>query len=339
MLNVALIGVGGMGRGHLENLIRFNAEGKIIKLVAACDIRPERLQNEKSDFNLDVGKGDIDFSKFNCYTDMDEMFKNEDLDMVMLALPTYMHCDITVKCLRLGYHVFCEKPMAPSVEECDLMIKTAEECGKQLMIGQCLRFWGEYEALKDIVENEKLGKPIGAYFFRGGDTPIWSYNDWLRKRECGGGALCDQHVHDIDMVQYLFGMPKAVQTVATILYEGSGYDTVSTNYIFDSGIAVNAQDDWALEGYGFSMLFRANFEKGTVYMDHNGFRVCPRGEKSYVPDYGKENGYYKEIAYFADCIINGTPNTINPPHASRETIRLMTAETKSADNGGVIVTL
>ncbi len=337
MLNVALIGVGGMGRGHLENLIRFTNEGKIIKLVAACDIRPERLQNEKSDFNLDVGKKDIDFSKFNCYTDMDEMFAKEKLDMVLLALPTYLHCEITVKCLKLGYHVFCEKPMAPTVEECDLMLKTAKECGKQLMIGQVLRFWGEYEVLKDIVKNETLGKPLGAYFFRGGDTPIWSYNDWLRKRECGGGALCDQHVHDIDMVQYLYGMPKAVQTAATILYEGSGYDSVSTNYIFDQPIAVNAQDDWALEGYGFSMLFRANFEKGTVYMDHNGFRICPRGGKTYVPEYNKENGYYREIAYFADCIINGSPNTIDPPEESRETIRLMVAETKSADNGGTIV--
>ena len=339
MLNVALIGVGGMGRGHLENLVRFTAEGKIIKLVAACDIRPERLRNEKTDFNLDVGGSDMDFSKFGCYTDMDEMFANEKIDLVMLALPTYMHCEITVKCLKLGYHVFCEKPMALNVEECDRMIATAKECGKQLMIGQCLRFWGEYVALKKIIDEGTLGKPIAGYFFRGGQTPAWSYNNWLLKRECGGGALCDQHVHDVDMVQNLFGMPKSVNTVAKILYEGSGYDTVSTNYAFEDGIAVNAQDDWALAGVPFRMIFRVNFERGSVYMDQDGFRVAPRDGEVYTPEYDKESGYYREMEYFVSCIENGTPNTVNPPEASRNTIRIVMAETESADNGSVTVAL
>ena len=219
------------------------------------------------------------------------------------------------------------------------MIKTAKECGKRLMIGQCLRFWGEYVALKRIVDEGTLGKPIAGYFFRGGSTPKWSYNDWLRKRECGGGALCDQHVHDVDMIQNLFGMPKAVNSVAKILYEGSGYDTVSTNYIFENGIAVNAQDYWALEGFPFSMIFRVNFEGGSVYMDHNGFRVAPRGGEVYTPDYDKESGYYREMEYFADCIVSGKENTVNPPEASRETIRIMLAETKSADGGSVTVEL
>lgn len=57
----------------------------------------------------------------------------------------------------------------------------------------------------------------------------------------------DQHVHDVDMVQYLFGMPKAVSSIGKIILEGSGHDSVSTNYLYDDKKVVNAQDDWTMQ--------------------------------------------------------------------------------------------
>lgn len=339
MLKAGLIGIGGMGRGHLDNYIRFTKENEIIQLVAVCDVNPEKFGNAKVDFNLDgVGAGDYDFSGFHCYTDMDEMIEKEELDLVSIALPTYLHCEATVKCLKKGINVFCEKPMALNVEQCQLMIDTAKETGKHLMIGQCLRFWGEYTVLKEYVDNGKLGKPVSAYFFRGGSTPMWSFENWLQKRECGGGALHDQHVHDVDMISYLFGMPKAVSTVGKIVMAGSGYDTVSTNYIYEDGFACNAQDDWMINGeFGFEMSFRVNFEGGAIIMDSKGLRVLPNGEKAIRPDYDHESAYYNEIKYYANCIINGTENTINPPEASLNTIKIVEAETESADKNGVAV--
>jgi len=223
-MNYALIGCGRISTNHIKAAVNNK-----LNIVAVCDVNPEKFGNVKVDFNLDgVGAGDYDFSGFNCYTDMDEMIEKEELDLVTIALPTYLHCEATVKCLKKGINVFCEKPMALDVEQCQLMIDTAKEAGKRLMIGQCLRFWGEYEVLKEYVDNGKLGKPVSAYFFRGGSTPMWSFENWLQHRECGGGALHDQHVHDVDMVSYLFGMPKAVSTVGKIVIPGSGYDTVST---------------------------------------------------------------------------------------------------------------
>lgn len=334
MLRTALIGVGGMGRGHLANLIQLTKEGDRIKLVAACDVDPERFENKKVDFNLDVGGDDYDFSKFNCYTDMDDMLAKEKLDLVVIALPTYLHCPATVKCLKLGINVFCEKPMALSVEECDLMINTAKECGKHLMIGQCLRFWGEYAAVKQIIDSGRLGKPHYGYFWRGGDTPKWSFENWLLRRECGGGALHDQHVHDVDTVAYLFGMPKQVTTLGRTVYPGSGYDSVSTQYIYDDGKVVNAQDDWTLNGTGFAMEFRVGFEKGCAVMANGKFNVYDENQKDITPEFNTESAYVTEMKYFADCILKGTKNTINPPEASRDTIRIVAAETKSADNRG-----
>ncbi|MCL2098936.1 MAG: Gfo/Idh/MocA family oxidoreductase [Oscillospiraceae bacterium] len=349
MLKTGLIGIGAMGSGHLDNLIRLNKEKSDINLVAVCDIDGSKFKsNKKIEGNLEGvgGGGGVDFSAFNCYTSADEMLEKEQLDLVLIALPTYLHCEYSVKCLNKGVHVFCEKPMALNPDECQKMIDAADKNNKKLMIGHCLRFWGQYEETKKIIDSGKYGKPIAAYFFRGGGTPAWSYNNWLLKRECGGGALLDQHVHDVDTVNYFFGMPKSVSALGSILYEGSGYDSVTAQYIYDEPMAINAQDDWALAYGGFSMVFRVNFERGSVIMGENGFIMAGRGEtaqsdneKPFTPEYDKENAYYKEIKYFADCIINNKPVEINPPESSRDTIRIVAAEIESADNNGAVVNI
>lgn len=339
MLKAALIGIGAMGRGHLDNYIRLKKENNPdIELVAVCDVDPKKFENIKIDFNLeDIGNSDYDFSAFRCYTNVDEMLEKEELDLVSIALPTYLHCEYTVKCLDKGINVFCEKPMALNPAQCQEMIDASKRNNKKLMIGQCLRFWGEYEVVKEIIDSGKYGKPIAGYFFRGGGTPLWSFENWLCRRECGGGALLDQHVHDVDTINYFFGMPKAVMSIGRIVIEGSGYDTVTTNYIFDDLKAVNAQDDWVMEGGGFSMVFRINFERGTAVMNERGFQVAGKDEKFHTPEYDKENAYYKEIKYFADCIINDKPILINPPEESMNTIKIVQAEIESADKGGTIV--
>ena len=339
MLKAGLIGIGAMGRGHLENYIRMKKENDCIDLVAVCDIDENKFKNTKIDFNIEnVGAGEYDFSAFNCYTDAEEMLSKQKLDLVSIALPTYLHCEYAAKCLDRGINVFCEKPMALNPGQCGQMIEASRRSGKKLMIGHCLRFWGEYEAVKGIIDSGEYGKAVAAYFYRGGGTPIWSYNNWLLRRECGGGALLDQHVHDVDTINYFFGMPKAVSALGRTMFEGSSYDTVTAQYIYDDRKAVNAQDDWALAYGGFAMAFRVNFEGGSIAMSEDGgFIAAKKGEKPYTPSHSKENAYYKEIKYFADCIINEKPVLINPPEDSMNTIKIVMAEIESADNGGIIV--
>ena len=86
------------------------------------------------------------------------MVEKEDLDFVFIALPTYLHCEAAVYCLNHGVNVYTEKPMAITLTQCEMMIDAAEKNGKKLMVGQCLRFTGEYELLKELTENGKYGK-------------------------------------------------------------------------------------------------------------------------------------------------------------------------------------
>lgn len=341
MLKAALIGLGAIGRVHFGSFIRLDKEkNQAVKLAAVCDFDKKKFEKTEINSNLgNLGAKNCDFSKYNCYTSVDEMLSKEKLDLAVIALPTYLHCEYTVKCLENGINVLCEKPAALNPGQCQIMIDAAKRSNKKLMIGHCLRFWGEYEAVKKIIDSKIFGKPIAGSFFRGGDTPTWSYNNWLTKREYGGGALFDQHIHDTDIINYFFGMPAAVSSLGRSMTEGGGYDIVTTQYIYDDRKPVNAQNDWLLAygGSAVSMSFRVNFEGGSVAMSESGFIAAGRGEKPYVPEYDKENAYYKELKYFADCIINDKPAAINPPRDSMNTLKIIQAEIESADNGGRII--
>lgn len=340
-LKVALVGLGGMGRGHADIYRRYEKEGFPVQLVAVCDVNPDRLKGiPAGQFNLDVG-ADATFDDYRQYTDFDELLEKEtDLDYVDIVLPTYLHCPATVKALNKGFNVFCEKPMALDPEQCRLMIDTAKKNGKKLMIGQCLRFWPEYEYLKAKVVDGTYGKVNAAYFFRGGGTPIWSFEDWLRSREKGGGALHDQHVHDTDMVNWLFGMPEKVVTSGITVFDGSGYDAVSTNYYFADGKVINAQDDWTINGdFGFEYNFRVNFERGALVYEKGKLTEYPFGGKAFEPVVSKESAYYRELVYFADCIRNDRPVEVIDPESCLDTIKIVHAETESADNHGTPVSL
>ncbi|MGI6743721.1 MAG: Gfo/Idh/MocA family protein [Eubacteriales bacterium] len=356
MINAGLIGLGGMGRGHLENLVRMNREG-YVSLKAACDFDPAKFANMESTLNIKgVGESQFDFDSFNHYTSIDDMIANEKLDLIVIAIPTYLHADAAIKCLDAGINVMCEKPMALTSDDCNRMIAAAEKNGKYLMIGQVLRFWGEYQVLKALIEDAKtddpakktykdidLGKPLCGYFFRGGAVPTGSWQNWYWDKNKSGGCIQDQHIHDVDMINWLFGMPKAVCSRGANMLKtrgfDSGYDAVTTTYIYDDDIAINSQDDWSMDGRDFWMEFRISFERGTFIMGSNngGVMIKSHDGKDLTPEIDTENAYYKEVLYLVNLVKNNGVNTVNPPTDSRDTIRIVEAEVKSCDNNGAIV--
>ena len=153
------------------------------------------------------------------------------------------------------------------------------------MTAHCLRFWPAYEYLKECVATGRFGDVTSAYFFRGGSTPKWSWQNWLLDGVRSGGCLLDQHVHDVDMVHWLFGLPDAVTTSAKNVFPGSGYDAVSTRYLYADGKVVSAEDDWTIGGsFGFNMMYRVNFQSGSVHFSHGKVAVYPGDGSGFEPE-------------------------------------------------------
>lgn len=328
MLKTGLIGCGNMGGGHLNNYYRFNKENDLLNLVCVCDIREERLRivnQEEHEIRL--------------YRDLDEMLEKEKLDMVTIALPTYLHHDAAIKCLEHGIHVLCEKPMALTAKDCDEMIAAAEKAGKLLLIGQCLRFAGNYVYLKKLVEEETYGRVISAHFIRSSScNPPAGWNNWFLTKDLSGGGLYDLHIHDADIMRWLFGNPTAVSAVTRDVFETSKNDSFAGVYHYPD-MVISAESDWSWKKFPFTADYTVNFENATLSLHNNVLTLATRDEPMHtvnpadIPGIPTGDPYYEETRYLASCIRDGKPNTYNPPFESREVIRLLNAVEKSGNTG------
>lgn len=332
MIRVGLIGRGTISAVHVGAYRRLKKEGADVEFAACCDIRPERME---------------DLEGVRTYTDIDEFLRGEAgrLDYVDICLPTYLHAETAIKAMKAGFHVLSEKPMALNAEQAQEMLRTAGETGKQLMIAHCCRFMGVVQVLREVIASGELGKVRSAEFFReGGSTGPMGYQNWFRNGKLSGGAMLDLHIHDVDMINWLFGMPKAVSAAATQIITDGGYDSMSVNFMYDD-MYVNAKSDWTIahDKYNTRAL-RVNFEKGYIYNDRSPSRnvFVKVGIDGTVEDLSARNGddaYYLEICYYIDCLKNGKPVTDCLPESSAQAVDIIMAEMKSADNGGERIAL
>ena len=159
MLKVGVVGVGGISGAHIPVWEAM----KDTQLVALCDVRPERMEAYP-------GK--------RHYMDIDEMLRQEELDILDICLPTYLHVDTAVKAMEKGIHVICEKPISIHPEEVARAYGTAKRMGVKFMIAQVLRFWPEYELLKEVYDTRRYGKLLSGYMDRLGCIPKWSWENY-----------------------------------------------------------------------------------------------------------------------------------------------------------------
>lgn len=334
MLKVGLAGFGFMGRMNFDQLVRLGEEGYGVTLTAICDPQIGTLKDAASGGNMSTARETYDLSAYNLYGRLEDMLAGEELDAVCLAVPTFLHADMACYLLERGCHVFCEKPMARYSAEAWRMADAARRSGKTLMVGHCLRFWPAYEYLKGLVASGGFGRVTGGFFYRGSGAP----KGWLVNRELSGGCMLDMHIHDTDMIQYLFGRPEKVSALGRNVVPGNGYDIVSSHYYYQGGKVINAQADWTLEGdFGFSMGYRVNFEQGNLVFDGSVVRVNPNDRPGYVAQLPEHTGYYREWIYFLNAVRSGNPVSTCLPESTAASLEIIEAEMESAGREGAWV--
>jgi len=333
MLNFAIIGFGGLGKTHFRNVAKVTEKVGDIKLVALCDIE-EKAFHVQTNTNVTTEKTELDLSMYHLYTDVEEMLDNEKLDFVITALPTYIHEKVGVMVMERGIHLFSEKPMALTVEQAENMLKTARKNNVKLMIGQCVRYNPRMAALKELIDSKKYGEVVRAAFHRLSPMITWSWQNWYLDEAKSGGAALDLHVHDVDFINYIMGMPKAVTSVAT--NGKTKHDYISTIYHYD-GQLISAESGWEMpKGYPFSRGYTVKLETAAVVLSGNDVKLYPDGEKPVVIEIPDKDEYVEEMIDFIHCIRTGEESKINPPEESLKSLRIALAEKISADTGMTI---
>ncbi len=317
MQRVAIVGCGFMGRMHANVYgILPNAQ-----LVAVVDHRPEALEKFAAEFGC---RG---------YATLDEALG--EVDVIDICLPTDLHGEFTVQAARAGKDVFCEKPMARTVEQAEAMRRACQEAGVRLMIGHCIRFWSEYALLKEMINDRRYGRLLSINLTRFGEFPSWSSGNWLADEARAGGGVLDMHIHDTDYAHYALGEPDEMVSFGTVDERGPSF--VFTTMRFGDTIA-HLEGGWNLPPKTpFKMAFRAIFERGAAIMDGGPMTVYSQDSQPTQPEFAKMaaegggnvsdlGGYFHELKYFVDRLESGEPFEIVTPESSLQSLRTVLAE-------------
>ena len=294
MLKIGLVGVGGISGAHIPAWDSMEDA----ELVALCDIRSERMENYKDKRH---------------YTDFDEMLANEEFDIIDICLPTYLHADFAIKAMEKGINVICEKPISLNADDIERVYSTAEKNNVKFMVAQVLRFWPEYELLKEIYDTKKYGKLLSGTMTRLGCYPKWSWDGWMMDEKRSGLVPFDLHIHDLDFMVYAFGKPEVIYQFRSKLPD---QDFISLNYDFGD-FCINTEASWYATCYPFTAQFRFQFEDALVSNENGKMVIYCRDDvkidlsQDADGDTGsinlpKSDAYANEIRYFADCVKNGT---------------------------------
>ena len=291
MLKVGLVGVGGISGAHIPAWQSMED----VELVALCDVRPEQMTR---------------YPELHQYTNMDDMLAKEQLDILDICLPTYLHADAAVKAMERGIHVLSEKPVSLKTEDVHRLYETAKRNNVRFMVAQVLRFWPEYVYLKEIYDSGRYGKLLSGRMARLGHMPGWSWDNWMKDESRSGLVPFDLHIHDLDFMVYTFGKPKQVSSFRA---RRPDQDVFTAVYQFD-GFYVDSEATWYAAPYPFHASYRFQFEKAlivldgalTVYeVDGKTFTVGADGGETGGIELPPTNAYANEIRYFADCVKAG----------------------------------
>jgi predicted dehydrogenase len=217
--------------------------------------------------------------------DWEELFADDSLDIVSVAVPTFLHAPITIAALERGLHVLCEKPIARTPDEAAAMVAAAEHAGRVLDVAFNRRRRGDIQALRRVIEAGRLGRPYyaKAWWLRRDGIP--TLGSWFTSREqAGGGPLVDLGVHVLDYALFLLGQPK-VTTVSA-----STYDLLGTAGFGGTAISDKTGGSGAFDVEDLGSAFLRLDDGGTLLVETGWAAHRADGNEFGITIYGTEGG-------------------------------------------------
>ncbi len=270
-LHIGIIGVGQIGQIHLDNYQAIPEAD----VVAIADTNHEHGREVAGRYNIP-----------GVYTDFRELLRRDDVQAVDVCLHNNLHMPVSVAALEAGKHVYCEKPMAGSYRDAEMMYQTARKLGLKLSIQLSTLFAWEIRAARKLIEQGWLGKPYHARsvgFRRRGRPFVDGYGSppFVQKHNSGGGALYDMGIYHIASMLYLLDNPQVLRVSGKLYQEtemdegrrsASGYDVEELGLGFvrlAGGITLDIFESWAIHLGGM--------EGSSLVGDKGGIRLEPFG--------------------------------------------------------------
>ncbi|MCI9253200.1 MAG: Gfo/Idh/MocA family oxidoreductase [Lachnospiraceae bacterium] len=305
ILKVCLIGCGRAGMIHARN---YKNKIENARITAVADAVEEAAKAAAEELGVE-----------KCFSDYKEILSDPEIDAVIVVAPTNLHKQIVIDCAAAGKHIFCEKPMAMTVEECDEMIAACDRHKVKLQIGFMRRFDASFREAKRLVEEGAIGELVQIHSnTRGPSKP----RPWMYDIKKSNGILAEVNSHDIDAVRWMAGSDiETVYAVAGNFRNPEAeadypdyYDSVLMSGTLKSGVHF-CIDGAAYVQYGYDSKMELIGTKGKIQVG--------RSEKEHVHCTTVEQGtatpfvnswmtlfidaYLAEDISFVNAVLNDTP--------------------------------
>jgi len=324
-LGVALVGLGYYSTDLLAPALQLTKNCELRGIVTGS---PEKIPVWQEKYGI------ADKNVYN-YDNFDEIANNADIDVVYVVLPPSMHAEYTVRAAKAGKHVWCEKPMAPSVADCEAMIKACNDNKVKLAIGYRCQHDPNIQAYMNAAKERPFGKVLmvssAAGYFDG------RTDHWKQKKAMGGGVMGDMGVYALQGARLATGEEPISVLAQTHTTRPEVYHEVEETAMFQLEFPSGARAA-CHTSFGIPMNYlKINYEKGWLEMKpHSSYK----GNQGLMSDgteinFPLENQQAKQMDEDALAIINKT-DLLVPGEEGLRDIRVVEAVYKSAAGNGVV---
>lgn len=330
MIGIGLIGAGRMGQ-VIAHQLAVGIPGA--RFIAIADTNAEHLEDARARFGVE-----------KVYADADALLARSDIDAVLIVTPTSTHAALVEKAAHAGKHVFCEKPLALTLRECDAAIAAAEQAQVKLQVGFMRHFDPAYVAAKEKIDAGVIGAPV--LFKSIGRDPRRTSLEFAR-REQSGGMIADMGIHDFDLARWLMGseVMHVYSEGACLVYpelkDVNDIDNALVSLKFANG-AIGNVDLSRNAVYGYDIRTEVLGAHGSLQI--GGLQqtplwvLTPAGVTHDTIPYFMERfgvAYASELRDFVTCIAENRPPRVTGQDA-RAATAIAVAATRSLDEGCAI---
>lgn len=266
IVNFALIGCGRISANHLDAI----ENAPHARLVAVCDIIEEKAKTVAEKYAC------------NYYTDFEKMLDNEDVDVCCILTPSGYHAKHGCAVAKRGVNVFCEKPIDVTIEKANTLIECCRQNNVKLGCVFQRRTYDAAIKTKEAIENGWLGKVTiaDAYLKYYRDAEYYAADEWRGTLALDGGALMNQSVHGIDMINWIMGGIESVSAeCCTYAWDIEAEDTAVIRVKYKSG-AMGVIEGTTTAYPGLETIFAVHGTKGSIVFGDKGFYMWDLSDKS-----------------------------------------------------------
>ena len=311
MVNIGIIGCGGMGGHHAKIISKLED----VQLAGVADEIPEKSRSLSEQTNTQG------------YTDFRELLPQ--VDGVMICTPPFARTEIVLECAAAGKHIFVEKPIALNLAEADTMVQAAKAAGVIMMVGYVLRFTHPFQIMQETYASGVLGRLVNCWTRR--YMPYDTANRWYGDQSKSGGVALDFASHDIDWVRWIGGdVHRLFGRVDRVRPGIQADEHVHAQFVFAQGIGA-IDDSWA-PGMSDSSMGVLGSE-GVIIVERDGTirqRIGDAEETVVTPVQGET---IQE--HFVARVRDGAPPKVTG-HDARDVLAMVLAIQESSETGRAI---